>query len=65
MNKNPFEIRILSESHCVLRRENEDWKREFASVSEAVDFVERLPGGKEAKLTVLDSKGVRYMQVVL
>ena len=65
MNEDAFEIRIVSDSHCVLRRENEDWKREFASFSEAVDFVEMLPRGKETKLTVLDSKGVRYMQVVL
>jgi len=65
MNQDAFEIQMREHNRCVLRRDNQDWEREFSHVQEALDFASRLPGGRDARLTVYDEKGVRFMQVVL
>jgi len=65
MDQDAFEIQILVDSRCILRRQNEDWEREFRSIQEALDFAQRLPGGKDGNLTVFGEKGVRLARVVL
>lgn len=47
MNGSPrFLIRILSQSHCELRSEDEHWSKKFVSVKGALEFVEGVKGGR-------------------
>jgi len=59
-----FEIRILTPSHCRLRRVGDDWQKEFLSVKGALDFVGCLPGSEAARITITDPTGERRMRIV-
>ena len=65
LNAGCFQIQILPDFRCLLRPETHDWELEFPTTKEAFDYAESLPGGEDAKMTVLDGQGVRFAKVVL
>jgi len=63
--KGSFQVQMLADFQCILRREQEDWKLAFPSVAEAFEFAKHEPGGDEAQVSVVDKTGVRFAKIVL
>jgi hypothetical protein len=65
METDDFTLRMLPDSHCLLRRSSEKWEREFNSLQEALACAAELPGGRDAQMSVLDEKGGHLVRVFL
>lgn len=58
-----YEVQICSPDKCILRNEQAGWRKGFHTLAEAMRFIQQLPGGIRAALTVLDAQRHHLMRL--
>ena len=58
-----YEVQICSPHKCILRNEQAGLRRGFHTLAEAIRFIQHLPGGICAALTVLDAQRHHLMRL--
>lgn len=58
-----YEVQICSPQKCILRNEQVGLRRGFHTLAEAIRFIQHLPGGIRAALTVLDAQRHHLMRL--
>jgi len=63
MTQESYEVQICSPHQCILRNEQAGWRKGFPTLADAVRFIQQLPGGICAALTVLDAQRHHLMRL--
>jgi len=58
-----YEVQICSPHKCILRNEQAGWRKAFHTLAEAIHFIQHLPDGIKAALTVLDAERHHLMRL--